>query len=217
MKVLYSRVVVLLVGLCVLAAAFDARAEGGASAPAILLVPIGDVDITDVNRVAAYVAKNWDVPVKIQLSKADPEPTMVQQVVAIAKTLKRPDICVVALAAMPAEVKKNHIVRKELRAAVVNCASLRPKEWNKARSPEQFGRRLEKETMRCIGLLIGMEECIWPRCALSSYQTEGQLDSKGRNFCPPCKEKAQRTLAERGVPMPVGGSVSHVQGGAKSK
>ncbi len=47
-------------------------------------------------------------------------------------------------------------------------------------------RLINKEAMRGVGLMLGMQPCPFFRCALYQAPTERDLRAKGQNYCPPC-------------------------------
>ena len=57
---------------------------------------------------------------------------------------------------------------------------------------EHIARRVEKEAMRAVGLLLGMQACPSVRCAMRTPAGASELDNKGRNYCPPCWAQSMR-------------------------
>jgi len=72
--------------------------------------------------------------------------------------------------------------------AILDMGWLRPGAGNKGTSANDklFAVRVTKESMRAVGLLWGMPACPYPRCCLAEAKNHGDLDEKGRDFCPPC-------------------------------
>jgi predicted Zn-dependent protease len=122
-----------------------------------------------------------------------------QQVQEISKLISEDDICLLALCEAPESIKAHGTVHNALRTAIVNTRTLKPQDIDTAQGKEKYGRRVEKESMRAVGYLLGMEFCPLPMCALSDYQNDEQLDAKGRNFCPPCQGKMRKALTAAGV------------------
>lgn len=81
------------------------------------------------------------------------------------------------------------------------------KPWKHLTAEERFARRLEKECVRTLGLMIGLESCPNPTCAMSACNTEQDLDSKGRDLAPPCATKVRGLLSQKGLEYVVGGHV----------
>ncbi len=95
--------------------------------------------------------------------------------------------------ALPPEGVNNHGMRTaDGRAAVVN---LRPMQADKP-DEETLSRRIERQTIRAMALLLDVGTCPNPQCALSRYSTLQELDQAGRNCCPPCLQKFQENAAK---------------------
>lgn len=91
--------------------------------------------------------------------------------------------------------------KDQSRVVVVNLAPLRPKVADKPAEREQFARRLDRECIRAIGGIFGIQPCLNPRCVMFKHASEKELDAKGRNFCPPCRERFVAALKEKGIQL----------------
>ena len=202
-----------LMTLCMLAVAVlcnpaPCGAESCVTNREIVIAAAGQVDVSLVRRVAEYAAQNFDVCVRIVTTAPEAAPDIGSQLTDAAKLLTARDICVVTLAALPAEGVAPFALKKDLRSGVVNVTAMSLPDSESSDAAERFARRIEKETMNVIARLLGMEECPWPHCALSPWDNAGQLDAKGRNLCPPCGENAQDILRQMGVEQVDGGCVA---------
>jgi hypothetical protein len=54
-----------------------------------------------------------------------------------------------------------------------------------------FQQLVNKEAMRAIGLMLGMNPCMFPRCCLYPAENTSDLLDKGQNYCPPCSVHAE--------------------------
>ena len=113
------------------------------------------------------------------------------------KALAADDAALVVLANPAADIKPHGAFFPEQRVAVVNLKSLKPA----ADDAEVYGRRVEREVMQSIGMLLGAPSCPNPQCAMWQYTTDEELDSKGRNYCPPCMGVIQKAAEGKGVGM----------------
>ena len=177
-------------GLAACSADMDAEpaasAEPAPAAPKLAIMNAAGLDEALVERIEAFAAENLGIKVltvpAVDLPEAD-------SIDAVAKALKdaRPAeaYCLVAMVRMDETVDQDGGVDPGARVGILNTATLKPADGD----AETYGRRLEKETMRCAGLLAGMSPCVNPRCALWHYADHAGLDRKGRNFCPPCLKK----------------------------
>ena len=102
---------------------------------------------------------------------------------------------VVGLVAPTGTVGAHGVSLLEQRVVVINVNALAPQDGDR----EKYGRRLERAVMRSCGMLMGLQACPNPQCALWSYSTVEQLDEMSRNFCPPCQEKFVEKMQEKNV------------------
>jgi predicted Zn-dependent protease len=102
---------------------------------------------------------------------------------------------VLCLAVLPAEREEIHVVKGHA-AVILNLAVLGHRREDDGES-ESFLRRVEKESVRAVGMALGMPPCPFPRCALLPHINEATLDMKARTPCPPCMQKLQTLLRER--------------------
>ena len=184
------------------AAAISMAAEPTAPAKpapnkAIALVQAGPVGPALVSRVRQFVEDNIGVSVRLLPAQEPAGKTLDEEGAAVSALMTDRDICLVALV-MPTEgIKAHGVILPQKHVAVVNAGALKPA----GNDTEKYARRLERETMQSIGLLLGVSYCPNPQCVLWAYTTDDELDAKGRNFCPPCLEKVQRAARENGAKL----------------
>jgi hypothetical protein len=169
-----------------------------AAEPAIALVAVGDVDPALAERVRAFAQENLALPVRLLAPReAAPTASLNEIGEAARAAMGAVDVCLVVLAA-PLEDFPNHgILLPESKVAVVNVRALKPEDGD----VERYGRRLEREAMMSIGLLLGLEPCPNPQCAMWLYSNDDELDAKGRNYCPPCLDRVQQFGREKGLTL----------------
>ena len=165
----------------------------------IAFVVVGSVDKDMVKRVMDFVAAELHCP----LSSKNPITSAMTnspatQAALLSHLLTSKEACIVALAEEPNAAEAFHgYLDNSLKVGMVNVTALKPANAATPEGAELYGRRLEKEAMRTVGHLIGMESCVEPHCALTPYATLDDLDTSGRNYCPPCQQKAAERLGIR--------------------
>lgn len=194
------RMAMLVLAGCVAAATALAE-EGVSEAPkpaaekAIAVVAVGAVDDILVMRVSEFVKANLDVPVRMLPAQEATAESLDGEGQAAAKLMGPDDVCLIALVAPKTAVEAHGVLLADQRVAVINAASLKPADDD----AETYGRRVEKEAMQGIGMLLGLGPCPNPQCAMSAYASIEELDGKGRNFCPPCLDAFAKGAAEKGL------------------
>jgi hypothetical protein len=194
------RIALALITCAVTAASSMAGEEAApptAPATAVAIVPVGAVDVALAERVRAFVEENTAVQTRLLPARDVAGKTLDEEGAAAAALVGDGVMCLVAIVEPTEDVKPHGVLLPEQHVAVVNAKSLRPADGD----AEKFARRLERETMQSIGMLLGLEPCPNPQCALWQYTTDEELDTKGRNFCPPCLEKVQKAAREKGVKL----------------
>ena len=170
---------------------------GEAAGKAIAVVSVGPVDEALVERVVAFARSNTALRVS-PARKVECSETSLDAIGKKALESLGEDEVVMVVLAWPDEAVEAHGWRlPESAVSVVNVRSLK----TDGVTDEVFARRVEKQTMLSIGMLLGMEACPNPQCALWDYSTLEELDSKGRNHCPPCLDRLQKKAVEKGVEL----------------
>ncbi len=83
----------------------------------------------------------------------------------------------------------------------LNVWSLRLRKMNDKFAMAKYEKRVKKEGVRAIGLLIGLPPTPFPRCAMCPWNTEAELDRKGMNLSPPNHIEARKLLEEMGFEL----------------
>lgn len=161
------------------------------------LVGAGPVDPATLRRVRDFVELNLALPVKL----LEPAPSAMGSLdeIGMAAAGKAGDeIALLVVVAYPEEEIEAHgVLRPEKNVAVVNARSLEPVNEDR----ERYARRVERGVMQAVGMLLGLPSCPNPQCVLWAYQTLQELDAKGRNYCPPCLERAQKSAMTKGISL----------------
>jgi hypothetical protein len=150
-------------------------AESEPRAIAILAGP-GVADAT-LDATAGYVRQYW--PTHCRTGRIDNP--------ARAVPAKR-DACLLVLVRTPADDPDPLTCLKvDGNIAILNTAALEKEGLVRpAGEVVMIQRLINKEAMRGVGLMLGMQPCPFFRCALHHAQTERDLRAKGQNYCPPC-------------------------------
>ena len=173
----YAIVFVSVFALCQLAFTADHAA--------VAILRSADVDAALLKHVSQYVKEQYRVTAV--------EKETLQEAVTSADELRSrllakrmpQEFCLVALLNLPS-VEHQGILFKADGVAIVNVAALELR-GNGPGAADRLRARVEKETLRAIATLAGVEACPFPRCALHAHTNDAELDFKARNPCPPCQ------------------------------
>lgn len=153
-------------------------------------------------RVAKYVESSLRVATRAKWGVLKAGLPLESVAGAVTNLLEPTDGVVLALVSVRSEGGAEKIMARG-NVVVLDVEALMPKSLKAPDDVERYERRVERESMRAIGGLLGLSSCPNPTCALYRHRTEEELDQKGRNFCPPCSVRAMGILAQRGVqPVP---------------
>ncbi|MGD9873405.1 MAG: hypothetical protein AB7T27_03955 [Kiritimatiellia bacterium] len=165
-----------------------------AAVKGIALITAGNVEADLVARVQKYVQSELFTTVTILDPMELAEGELDGQ--AQAAVAKKTDDHLAVLVLVSLEGNTHHGASyPDQSVAVINVAALRPDPMD----AELYGRRIEKQLMSAGGILLGMDICPNPLCALSAYENMERLDAKGRNYCPPCQDRVKKILQEKGA------------------
>ncbi len=178
-----------------------APAQPGAG-KSIAFVAVGPVDSALMDRVLAFAKENTGFKFRVVPALESSGETLDAIAAEAGKVLTADDAVLIVLANPAADIKPHGAFFPEQRVAVVNLKSLKPA----VDDAEVYGRRADRGVMQSIGMLLGVPSCPNPQCAMWQYTTDEELDSKGRNYCPPCMGVIQKAAEDKGVgmePIPV--------------
>lgn len=163
----------------------------------IAVVAIGDVPAKLASNACEWAARNLALRIDL-LPPQQLKGKSLDDIAAQAAAAAGPGRAHVVAIAMPPEGFTSHGMRTaDKRAAVIN---LRPMQADQP-GETPLGRRIERQAIRAVALLIDLETCPNPQCALTRYADLKELDQTGRNLCPPCLQKFQRNAASARLDM----------------
>lgn len=176
-----------------LAGAESGEQEGPPTGLAI--AAIGDVSADHMERVRAFVERNTSIETRL-LEPQDATGESLSEIVDSLAHLRTPEqACVVLLYAGDPEFEDHTVYRYETGVGIVNAGLMA------AEDEEVYLRRLEKLTMRSVGLLMGVEMVPNPQSAMWTYRTMSDLDAMGRNFDPPSLMRLQEIARRKDIPL----------------
>ena len=158
---------------------------------------IGSMPCHQVERVRSFVEKSTAMAVR-RLDTVEPaEPAVILEDAAdwVGDQREPRDACVVWFYTGGESSEEHAIYRYEQATAVVNVNALMTDD------EEVYMRRLERLTMRSVGLLLDVPPVPNPQSAMFSYRTLGELDRMGRNFDPPSLMRLQENAVDKGIPL----------------
>lgn len=165
--------------------------------PAGILVA-GDVDPALVERARTWAEENLAIPVPhLGTLELENSAASLHEVAEAAATRVSPDsVGAVVLYLGNPDSTHHGIYRPDLKVVVVNV-----REMLKDGDEERYGRRMERQVIRGICSLMGMEYSPNPESAMTYYSTLEELDKIGRNLDPPWLMKLQEKAREMGMPL----------------
>lgn len=193
MKRLTVCVLVLVLGM--LAVMVEARAKPKAREPAIAFVSMGFDDEELVTRLRDYVETNIGGPTRTLTPREPRASSLDKQGEAAASMMSSDDVALVVLVAPKAEIESHTVVLPHKHVVVINTTSLKPEDGAR----EKYARRLERQVLRGLGVILGLQPCPNPHCVLCTFKSENAIDMMGRAYCPPCSERVQKAAREAGL------------------
>lgn len=186
------------IGMCVGVLALATQVVRAADAiKPVAIVGVGDVSTSLMEHVRSWAQTN--LAVQVDLLPAIPKAgASLDEIAAQAAKASGTNYSRVVAVALPPVGVDNHGMRQAGgNASVVN---LRPMQADKP-AADVLEKRIERQTLRAIALMIEVETCVNPYCSLARYGSLPELDQCGRNFCPPCLQKFQKSAAQAGLKL----------------
>ena len=162
----------------------------------VTLTKVGEVDAALVDRLKNWVESQLAIPLPLAESLTTTTATLEDAAKAAAERLVPEDLGVIVLQATASTEEPNGIFRPDLRVVVVNVADMR-----EGADDETFARRLERQVIRGVGVLLGLEWSPNMESAMAYYETMEELDQMGRNLDPPWLLKLQERARSLGLPL----------------
>ena len=151
-----------------------------------------DCDSNLAQRVASFVSRELDANINMHPMSPHETSSYNRNPSKMVKTLSDKYAFTVILLDNPARLPESKQVDN---VSILSLNMLKPS----TNDAEMFARRVEKETMRQIGRMIGMEDCPILACAMFRATNDSDLDTKSLNFCPPCSLKVEALLKAKGL------------------
>lgn len=107
-------------------------------------------------------------------------------------------LAVIALVEMPLQDGFEEAIYRSRAVLLLNVSGLcRDMDMTTEEGARTCRTRVTKEVVAGFARLMGLPDCILPRCALRPHKDHAELDAKGGNLCPPCRSRLIRILMER--------------------
>jgi hypothetical protein len=181
----------IVVALAICATAFGDEAKKNS----VALVRAGDMDEALVRRAQEWAQQNTAISVTLLDAQPAGKGPLNDQGHELAKLLGPDDIGLVALVSADEDVKDAMVLLQDAPVVVVNVNALK----EGVSGDDMLARRVEREVMRGIGLIMGLEQCPDPFCVMTVCPSIPDLDQMGRNFCPPCLSRIQTKARASGI------------------
>lgn len=158
---------------------------------------LGPVDTQWVARVTAWAGRNLALPVEAGAPLAAEVATLEDAITAALQPRPANQVGRIVLI-HPKEVSKAHgVLRPEAGVALINVSAMQAD----GASDEVVQLRLERQIIRAICMLLGLESSPNPQSAMCTYASLDELDALGRNLDPPWLMRVQTAAKEKGIPV----------------
>ncbi len=156
---------------------------------------VGEMDAAAVERIRAFAERNTSIRVRIREVPAMAAESLGEVADALAPLRVEEDAAFVLLYVGDSDFPDHTVYRYNQRTGIVNVSLLHTDD------EERFLRRIEKLTMRSLGLLLNVPPVPNPQSAMWTYSTLEELDLMGRNFDPPSLRNIQVNAQELGIEL----------------
>lgn len=180
--------------MCV-ALGLTSRAE---PAPRSLVVTsMGPVSTQAVAHVAGWARTNLALPVIVGAPLAEQVKT-IEEAIALGTQKRPPQQVGLVILIQPQETSSAHgVLRPEHGVAIINVAAMQVD----GAAAATVQARLERQVIRGICMLMGLESSPNPFSAMAVYSSLAELDSIGRNLDPPWLVRLQKAALEKGLEL----------------
>lgn len=164
----------------------------------VFLSVAGEVDPALVERGRQWAVENLAIPVPRapDVPLEGPVESLDRVAEAAAPLIPGDSLGWVVLYGADTKIATHGIYRPDLKVVVVNVKPLL-----EGGDAEKIGRRIERQVIRGICLLMGMDYSPNPESAMTYYGSLEELDAIGRNLDPPWLMKLQERAREWGIPL----------------
>ena len=163
------------------------------NAPAVTAV--GPVDQALMDRAVRWTRDNLAVDVPVRVTTAPETITLNSAATALSEQVGERDAGLVALVWTDEPEPVHGFMWPDARVVIVNVRVL----MADGADEETIARRIERQVIRGVAMLYGLEASPNPLSAMWNYTTLEQLDAIGRNLDPPWLRKLQQQAEAWGV------------------
>lgn len=182
--------------LAFLLAATSSWAQDTPGLNPVVLAKAGELDQALMDRLKQWVESELALPLPIAESLTVESPSLDAVATEAAKRLSPEDVGMVVLNNLADASEPNGIYRPEERVVVINVTDMR-----EGADDEQLARRLERQVIRGVCVLLGLSWSPNPLSAMAAYTSLDELDQMGRNLDPPWLIKLQEAARAQGLPL----------------
>ncbi len=173
-----------------------------------VLSTAGPVDFALVDAVRNYLEEQTGTRLRLGEPISMEEGETLEEVGhAAVRKLGEKDHSIIVLA-RPMDNQPQGICLPHERFAVLNIAKLEV-----GADEKQLERRVDREGLRVMAMLLNMSQCPFPLCVLVSYKNVEDLDSMSANYCPPCQDRFHRLAVAAGLNLIAADSVAAAPAG----
>ena len=164
----------------------------------VAVVCFGDVDDALAQRAQKWAQDNLAIPVPLLPSVPAAQFATFEEVTAAATAMMETNRVGLVVLWHPTSSINNHGAHyPELHVAVANLNPMLTPDTDS----EKIERRVERQVVRGICMLMGLEPSPNPYSAMFNYSNLEELDAIGRNLDPPWLKRLQEKAIEYGIPV----------------
>jgi len=158
------------------------------------------VDIESFNQTTNFLAGNFWLPIRSDSKASDCVSSGSSEQEALAKRLTRSNdiVTVMLIGESWASGRQTILVSTNPPLALVNLRAIKQRAAILGdTAAQEYPHLLQKEVMRAIGAVFGLQDCLNPCCCMCDTELVPGMRIIGVNFCPPCL-----TTFEKMIPPP---------------
>lgn len=160
------------------------------------IVAFGDVDDALVERARSWVEQNLAIKIPSLPSQPGYQFTTFDEVVVAAENMMESKrIGIVVLWRPTSDISNHGAFYPDKRVAVANLNPM----FTDSTDPEIIERRVERQAIRGVCMVLGLDPSPNPLSAMASYGSIEELDHIGRNLDMPWLQKVQKLAREKGL------------------
>ncbi len=167
------------------------------AASPVALTRAGELDAALMDHLKKWAGNELALPVPLAESLPAGTGKLEETAAAAAAQVGADELGLVVLDVAASVDEPHGIFKPEQKVVVINVADMR----ENAADEGVIERRLERQVIRGICVLMGLEWSPNPQSAMARYTTLEELDQIGRNLDPPWQLKLHERARELGVPV----------------